>query len=325
MSTNEQTAHNPTPDISVVVCTHNRATMLGEALASLYNLATNGFTYEIVVIDNASSDETPSVAERATRESRAPVRYCFEGKKGIASARNRGLREAAGKWVAFFDDDQLADPNWLAELMKIAREKDVKCVGGSVLLKYQTSTKPNPTPFVRMLLGEALWSLRPAPYSLKHTPGTGNLMIHRTVLDRVGHFDEAFQVRSEDTDLFRRIHKAGFEAWYNPAAVVHHVTPPARLERPYLEKLSSQMGESLAEHERQDRGAGKFALRWVAKWLRMQCVYVPSAWSWWLQGNVDQLRGRQCQIALSRAYHGRGWRVVQQDWMTSRRQTAAST
>lgn len=311
MTTPTQPSTSTPPDVSVVVCTHNRAGMLANALASLRDLRTDGaFSYEIVVIDNASKDDTSTVVERAARATSVPVRYHFEGKKGIASARNRGLQEATGQWVAFFDDDQLADPNWLFELLKIANAKDVKCVGGAVLLKYDTPVTPNPTAFVRMLLGEALWSLRPAPYSLKHTPGTGNLMIHRSVLDLVGRFDEAFQVRSEDTDLFRRIHKAGFKAWYNPAAIVHHVTPEKRLEMSYLEGLCTQMGEGLAEQEYADRGIAKFALRWFAKWIRMRCCYAPSAWFERTQGNVEGVRGLRCQIALSRAYHKRGLQLL---------------
>jgi GT2 family glycosyltransferase len=305
------TVIQPVPDVSIVVCTHNRAVMLADALASLRDLRTHGkFSYEIVVIDNASKDDTPAVVERAARATAAPVRYHFEGKKGIASARNRGLQEAAGQWIAFFDDDQLADPNWLGELLKMAHAKNVKCVGGAVLLQYATQDKPNPTAFVRMLLGEALWSLQPAPYSLKHTPGTGNLMIHRSVLDLVGKFDEAFQVRSEDTDLFRRIHKAGFAAWYNPSAIVHHITPEKRLEMPYLEKLSSQMGESVAKQEYADHGAAKFALHWFAKWLRMRCVYMPSAWFERTQSNFEKLCGLKCQIALAHAYHQQGWQLL---------------
>src|SRR6476661_2567590 len=110
-------------DISIVVCTQNRAEMLRGALASLYDLSTNGFTYEAVVIDSGSKDHTQQVIAKAAVESRHPLRCVFEPEKGIVPARNRGLREARGHWIAFFDDDQLADGQWLAELYRGAADK----------------------------------------------------------------------------------------------------------------------------------------------------------------------------------------------------------
>src|SRR4029077_10495906 len=102
---------NP-PNVSIVVCTHNRAAMLRDALESLLRIETAGkFSYEIVVVDNASTDGTAQTV--ASLRQTAPVlRYVYEAKKGIATARNRGLRESKGEWIAFFDDDQLADPRW---------------------------------------------------------------------------------------------------------------------------------------------------------------------------------------------------------------------
>ena len=97
--------------ISVVVCSFNRAEGLRSALASLYDLETgNLFSYEIIVIDNASTDATPATIAQAAIESKTPLRGVYEGRKGIAPARNRGIAEAKGEWVAFFDDDQRADP-----------------------------------------------------------------------------------------------------------------------------------------------------------------------------------------------------------------------
>src|SRR5262245_47422516 len=124
------------PDISIVVCTQNRAEMLRGALASLYDLATNGFSCEIIVIDNGSRDYTQQVISAATIESRHPLRGVLEPEKGIVPARNRGIREARGRWIAFFDDDQLADIRWLAELHRGANEKRCRVVGGSVYLCF---------------------------------------------------------------------------------------------------------------------------------------------------------------------------------------------
>src|SRR2546421_689464 len=105
-------------DVSVVVCTYNRAALLRDALASLGVLQTDGrFRYEILVVDNASSDETPAVIEEEAARSPVPMRGVREARPGVACARNRGVQETAAPWIAFFDDDQIADPGWLAELL----------------------------------------------------------------------------------------------------------------------------------------------------------------------------------------------------------------
>src|SRR5690349_14582285 len=103
-----------TPKITIVVCTYNRSAMLRDALRSLYDLRTAGeFTYEVLVVDNNSPDDTPAAIEQCSRESRALLRGVRETKPGVAAARNRGVREAHGEWIAFFDDDQIADADWL--------------------------------------------------------------------------------------------------------------------------------------------------------------------------------------------------------------------
>ena len=102
-------------DISVIVATYNRAEQLGEALTSLIRQETFGsFTFEIVVIDNASTDGTTRLITEMAKVSRVPLRFVLEPTKGVAHARNMGIREASGEWLAFFDDDQLAESYWLS-------------------------------------------------------------------------------------------------------------------------------------------------------------------------------------------------------------------
>lgn len=124
----------PSPDITVVVCTHNRAESLRSALASLYDLETGSrFTYEVLVVDNASPDHTSEVIREAAAASQAPLRGVHEPTKGIIAARNRGVLDAAGRWIAFFDDDQLADRRWLLELFAAAEQHRVRSVGGEFI------------------------------------------------------------------------------------------------------------------------------------------------------------------------------------------------
>lgn len=294
------------PDISIVVCTYNRAEMLRDALASLYDLTTDGrFTYEIVVIDNASPDHTQQVIAVAAQESNAPLRGDYESRKGIVAARNRGLKEAKGRWIAFFDDDQIADPRWLAELFKLASEKQCRCVGGAVYLKLPEGCTRKLAPTVRMILGESIWSDQPLRYGGRITPGCGNLMVERNVFDAVGGFDDAVGGRGEDTDLFRRLDQAGIEAWFAPAAIIHHVTPPQRLAEPYLLKIANYMGDEIAGHQRRVLGSVRFAARWMFKALRHAAWYSPCYLLARLT-SAEAALGWRCQLAISGSYLRRG-------------------
>ena len=292
-----------TPDISIIVCTYNRADMLRSALASLYDLATDGeFTYEIVVIDNASTDATPAAIAAAAAESSAPLRGVHEPQKGVVAARNRGIREARGRWIAFFDDDQLADPRWLAELYHGASEKQCRLVGGAVRLLMRSDIDRALHPTVRMLLGESYPALEPRKYGGRLTPGCGNLMIERSVFDEVGVFQTAIDGRGEDTDLFERIERANIESWFFPAAIILHLTPAERLTDAYLVSLSLKMGRGIGLRRGLAMNPVKFAALWLAKAARAALVQWPlvaiARWG----GDREAALGRQCQLAISRGF-----------------------
>lgn len=90
-------------DISVIVATYNRVEQLGKTLASLLRQETlGGFSFEIVVIDNASTDGTSRLLAEMAQDTIVPLRFVLEPTKGVAHARNRGIQEATGQWLAFF-------------------------------------------------------------------------------------------------------------------------------------------------------------------------------------------------------------------------------
>lgn len=298
-------------DISIVVCTHNRAAMLAEALQSLFDLETAGeFSYEVVVIDNASTDATQQAVAAAAARSNAPLRGVYEPQKGIVPARNRGIREARGQWIAFFDDDQFSDPFWLAELFRGARAKDCRVVGGAVHLALPDDCQRQLHPAVRMLLGESILSDKPLKYGGRLTPGCGNLMIERSVFDDVGTFQTAIDGRGEDTDLFMRIERANIAAWYMPTAIIHHLTPTERLEPAYLLKLARVMGRGIAFRQAAALGRMKFTALWLVKATRAGLFQWPRLWLDRLRGDREAELGRRCQLAIQAGFLVGGYSAV---------------
>jgi len=100
-------------DLSVVICTHNRATKLTSVLEHLQSLVAPGDTsWEIVVVDNGSTDNTPAVIAAVAARAGVPVRYVYEGRPGSGAARNAGISESTGEIVAFTDDDIFPAVDW---------------------------------------------------------------------------------------------------------------------------------------------------------------------------------------------------------------------
>ncbi len=223
------------PDVSIVLCTYNRAHMLAECIESLMAQRSYGeFTFEIVVVDNRSTDNTAAiVAELASRSSVA-IRYVLENQPGQVHARHRGFDEARGEWIANFDDDEVAEPDWLVEMLRLARNKNVLSVGGLLLLRFTEQSDRQLHPRVRRILGESVRWSEPRPYTRRQGPGSGTQLLHKSVLERVGRYDVTQSLRGYDTDFYRRMREAGIESWFAPKSVAYHITPSSRLTYKYL-------------------------------------------------------------------------------------------
>lgn len=292
-----------TIDASIVICTYNRAALLRDALASLVAQQTDGrFRYEVVVIDNASTDDTPAVIEDAGRTAPVPFRGVREAKPGVAAARNRGIAEARGEWVAFFDDDQVADPRWLAELVGFARDRGVRCVGGANRLLLPPGAPAELPPVCRALLGEPVDWPDPRRYDGPETPGAGNLLLHRSVFEQVGRFDESLREAGEDTDLLGRIRAAGIEAWYTPLAVMHHVVPAYRATAAYFRWKAQINGGHVARKDHRRFGRALLVPLLAARLGQAAAVRAPRLlWSR-LRGDAAAALGARCALWRTEGY-----------------------
>lgn len=300
-----------TPDITVVVCTYNRASMLKQALASLTCLETsNQFHFEILVVDNNSKDETQTVVSELANSCSVVLRSVVETNQGIVHARNRGVAESRGEWVAFFDDDQIADKKWLLNLLTIAKEKQVVSVGGRVVLQLPENETRQLAPTCRMLLGETIGLDLVQQYTPRTTPGAGNWMLHKSVFEKVGPFDLAFNKRGEDTDLFLRTHAAGIPGWFTPDALVHHMTPTERMETDYLFRLCELMSDGMAADERQAWGKAFYPLIFIARSIQFGLLHVPKWLFAKLTRNQEAELGARCRIRIAGNCLRDGWRLI---------------
>jgi glycosyltransferase involved in cell wall biosynthesis len=221
------------PLISVVLCTRDRADRLDGTLERLAGQQYPRF--EVIVVDNAST--TDAVRATVSRwAARMTCRYVPEPTPGLSRARNTGARAARGRMIAFLDDDERADPYWLAELARAAADHDgVGCVSGLILpAELETRAQEWFEQFGGHAKGRAFTSTvfdahgpQSPLYPLPPFGAGGNMMFTRTALDRIGGFDPALGSGtpargSEDTLAFSRVLLAGYRMVYQPSAIVRH-------------------------------------------------------------------------------------------------------
>jgi glycosyltransferase involved in cell wall biosynthesis len=228
-------ASPPSPDVSVVLSTFNRAAVLAPALDAL--LEQSGCVlFETVVVDNNSTDATRDIVR--ARLGRSPrLRYVFEPRQGLPHARNAGIRAALAPIVAFTDDDVRVGPTWVATIKRVFDENpDVDAIGGRVV-----PTWPGPLPpwFTARQLGPfALGERGDAPIRVDAGNAAlclvgANFAFRRDVFDRIGLFDPDY-VKSQDREIQLRLWRAGGVGMYVPEMAISVDVPPERLTKRYF-------------------------------------------------------------------------------------------
>ncbi|MEM9187469.1 MAG: glycosyltransferase, partial [Planctomycetota bacterium] len=220
---------------------------------------------------------------------------------GIPFARNRGVREARGAWVCFFDDDQTAEPDWVRQLYRRATARGVDCVGGARDLVIEGGAAAPESELGRRLLGEVLPDANPGEYHPRWLPNTGNVLIRRSVFDEIGGFDEGALEGGDDTDFFHRLLKSGRRAVFAPSSMVHHHIPAARVSEDYLQWVAMRHGLVMA---RRDLTAGGLytAFSLVARGGQAALVLFPH-WAWLrLTGRKARALGPLCQMRRAQGF-----------------------
>ena len=245
------------PLVSVVICTYNRVRQLRGALQSVAAQTLPRDEFETIVVDNASTDETRTVAHEF--RAAANVHYLFEPTRGLCHARNGGWRAARGQYVAYLDDDAEATPVWLVEILRAfgSVRPTPGCVGGRVDPVYEAPRPAWLSDDIALSLTIVDWSeTSHVIQDLRREWLVGaNLACRRAALEEVGGFHPALDrsgnnlLSSGDVYLQRLIMEAGHSCYYHPAAAVRHHVPASRLERRWFMRRYYWQGVSDAVME----------------------------------------------------------------------------
>jgi GT2 family glycosyltransferase len=286
-----------TPAVSAVCVSYNCADLLAVALASLGAQAVPG-GFEVIVVDNASSDDSAAVAARAPDVTVVPL----EKNVGFAAANNVGARLARGEQLLFVNPDVDVPPGVVAALSEFlagtpaAAAAGPKVVGRDGRLQKFCARK-FPTLLNLLVLVSGLEESRWAGSALAHRyyptafygrgPGRADalsgafMLVARRAFEAVGGFDENYFLYAEDLELCHRLRRAGGEIWYLPVGPVRHYTGGSR--------RTPDPAVVVASH----RGAARYARRWhgdvggrlvaacsrVSLWARRSMFYVAGiAW-----------------------------------------------
>jgi glycosyltransferase involved in cell wall biosynthesis len=230
--------------ITVILCTYNRAGSLAKALESVAaSKLPASVNWEVLVVDNNSSDQTRQVVEDFPQRYPGRFRYLFEPQQGLCNARNAGILNARGEILAFMDDDVTVEPTWLQNLTAALHEGQWAGAGGRTL---PSLTCPLPSwlsikePYnLGGALG-ALYDIGEEPVELYRAPYGTNMAFRKSVFEKYGGFRTNLgrcgdsMLSNEDTEFGRRLMAAGERLRYEPSAIVYHEVPKERLRKQYF-------------------------------------------------------------------------------------------
>ena len=239
--------------VSLIICTYNRAEILPRCLVAAVSQTLPRSEFEVILVDNASTDNTHAIAERFPE-----VRYLLCPFRGLSQARNTGAAAARAPIVTYIDDDAIAAPDLLEQVLAaFAAVPDAACVGGRIDV---TLPPRRPAWYSDDLAGYFSGFHLPCAgiqrvTDLSEFPFGANVSFRREVIEKLGCFNVKLGRSGKDAsggeelDLEYRIAKAGYRIYYTPQAQVEHIIMPDRMTWSHVAKTARAAGKNWAYYE----------------------------------------------------------------------------
>ncbi len=256
--------------LSVIICTYNRDRYVYNVLKSIADGSLPTVEYEIVLVNNNSSDNTAHECTRFHQDfPSVNFMYVFEERQGLSYARNRGIQESRGNVLVYVDDDALVNKDYLVTYNHFfAKHPMVYAAGGPILPQYDDCVEPNwMSHYTRQLvtgrlyLGESERVFHRGSY-----PGGGNAAYRKEVFDKIGFFNVELGrkgeslIGAEEKDLFDKMNSLGIKFYYLPTAILYHLIPSRKLTNEYFDKLTYSIGVS-EKYRTLNKSRGKYFVR----------------------------------------------------------------
>jgi glycosyltransferase involved in cell wall biosynthesis len=241
---------------TVAIRTYNGADRLPTLLDRLQaQIDTTEIVWEVLVVDNNSTDQTAAVVQRyqATWSAACPLKYIFEPEQGAAISRRRAIQAAQGTFIGFLDDDNLPLPTWVAAAHAFAvAHPQAGAFGSRIRGLFEGEVPPNFEKISKYFAIKENTQQYCYDTYAKGLPAGAGLVIQRQAwLDSVpaqlvlqGPTGSGLPTKSEEIEALHHVRQAGWEIWHNPTMQIEHQIPSQRLERNYLLNFFRTLGLS---------------------------------------------------------------------------------
>jgi len=208
--------------------------MIRQAIEALCNQEDPECAYEIVVVDNGSTDNTRETVEELAKQCKVPIQYLVETKRGSAFARNAGFKAGRGEILGLIDDDVIVDSTWVKNMVKVYDNPEVSCAGGKLALKWYNGAPPKWFEPFRGVLGEIDLGDKPGEIPCPQTIVAGNFSIRKDMLLKVGGYNPCnastdMPVGDGESGLCQKVYDSGGHIYWVPEATVLHLQDAGRI------------------------------------------------------------------------------------------------
>lgn len=262
--------------LSIVIATYNRATLLLDALKSVIRQSAPAQEWECVVVNNNSSDNTSECfAEFAGEHPEYNLRIVDEPNQGLSYARNRGIRESVGEYIAIIDDDEYIAEDFVAAYIRLFDDvPEAVAAGGPIVARYPTGRPRWMSCYTERPIANTMYfGEEVCEFPRGRVPGGGNMALRRSAIRRYGVFDTSLGysgeslIGGEECDLFERLQIADAKYYYVPTAVMYHIIPREKLTKEYFARLSYNVGVSQLRRARLYRRVWRVRFVELSKWV----------------------------------------------------------
>jgi len=234
--------------ISIIIPTKNRAHLIENCIHSLCKQNFDINKFEIILVDNNSTDNTRKIVEELQNNNNCKIKYLFEEKSGSHFARNNAAKIAKGEFLYFTDDDLIADPNMLSEILKTFDfHPDLASVTGRILPNWETQ----PPKWIYKYCNNYLLSLNDRHEEIIiDSKDVGifscHQMIKKDIFIKAGGFNPDIVngewIGDNETGLHKKIKKLGYKFGYNRNSTTYHQIPTSRITQSYLNNRFANQG-----------------------------------------------------------------------------------
>lgn len=238
--------------ISVIVCTYNRSDYILKALNSLARQILPTNQYEVIIINNNSTDLTDALCNAFLQEQQnLNCLYFIEKQQGLSYARNRGIAESSGDILVFMDDDAQADENYLSEIRDFFdTTPDVEACGGRIYPDFESKQPDWMSHFLLPLTSTIDMGNKIKLFKGTKYPVGANMAFRKDVFQKYGMFNTDLGRKgnnldgSEEKDIFMKIKKDNKKIYYLPSAIIKHQVPDRRLTFDFFKRQAIGVGKS---------------------------------------------------------------------------------